>query len=185
MSKHVKQMEMDTLKKAFHGVRDLVILTVSGVDSQADNTMRLGLRKKKIYMHVVKNSLARRVFDELGLKTATPWQGPTTVAWGADSIAELSKEIDGLLKKNKKMQVKTAIADGTEVTFQQALKMPTRPEALGRVLMLALSPARRIVGQILAPGGKVVGQIKSLKDRPEATPAAEASPEAAPAPAAT
>jgi large subunit ribosomal protein L10 len=177
MSKQIKQMEMDALKKTFSGVRDLVMLSVSGVDSQVDNTMRLGLRKKRIFMHVVKNSLARRVFDELGLKIATRWEGPTTVAWGADSIAELSKEIDALLKKNKKIQVKTALADGAEVSFQQALKMPTKPEAIGRVVMLALSPARRIVGQVLGPGGKIVGQIKSLKDKPvESAPAEAAAP---------
>lgn len=177
MSKPIKQMEMDALKKAFHGVRDLVILSISGVGSQVDNTMRLGLRKKKIFMHVVKNSLARRVFDELGLKATTPWQGPTTVAWGADSIAELSKEIDGLIKKNKKIQVKTAIVDGAEVSFQQALKMPTKPEAIGRIIMLALSPASRVVGQLLGPGGKIVGQIKSLKDKPaESAPAEAAAP---------
>jgi large subunit ribosomal protein L10 len=182
MSKQIKQMEMDTLKKTFQGIRDMVVLSISGVDSQSDNTMRLGLRKKKIFMHVVKNSLARRVFEEMGLKAATPWQGPTTIAWGADSIAELSKEIEGLIKKNKKLLVKTAIADGTEVTFQQALKMPTKTEAIGRVLMLAMSPARRLVGQILGPGGKVVGQIKSLKDKPAEEAPAEAAP-AAPAPA--
>jgi large subunit ribosomal protein L10 len=175
MSKQIKQMEMDTLKKTFSGVRDLVILNISGVESQVDNVMRLGLRKKKIYMHVVKNSLARRVFDDLGLKIATRWEGPTTIAWGADSIAELSKEIDALLKKNKKIQIKTALADGAEVSFQQALTMPTRPEAISRVIMLALSPARRVVGQLLGPGGKIVGQIKSLKDKPADTDAAPAS----------
>lgn len=180
MSKQIKQMEMDALKKTFTGVRDLVMLSVSGVASQADNTMRLGLRKKKIYMHVVKNSLARRVFDELGLKTTTPWEGPTTLAWGADSIAELSKEIDALARKNKNIKTKCAIADGVEVTFQQALKMPTRLEAIGRVIMLAMSPGSRVVGQAMGPGSRIVGQIKSLKDKPEE--AAPAEP-AAPAPA--
>jgi large subunit ribosomal protein L10 len=175
MSKQIKQMEMDALKKTFQGVRDLLMLSITGVDSQADNAMRLGLRKKKIYMHVVKNSLARRVFDDLGLKTTTPWNGPTTLAWGADSIAELSKEIEVLAKKNKKIVVKTALVDGQEITFEKALKMPTRAEAIGRIVMLALSPARRVVGQVLGPGGKVVGQIKSLKDKPA---------ESAPAPAA-
>jgi hypothetical protein len=61
--------------------------------------------------------------------------------------------------------------------------MPTKPEAQGRILMLALSPARRVAGQIIAPGGKIAGQIKSLKDRPaEEAPAPAA--ETAPAPAA-
>jgi len=184
MSKQIKEMEMTALKRTFDGVRDMLMLSIVGVDSQADNAMRLGLRKKKIFMHVVKNSLARRVFTDLGFKTASAWAGPTTIAWGGDSIAELSKEIDGLIKKNKKIQVKTAISDGAEVSFQQALKMPTKPEALGRIIMLALSPASRVVGQLLGPGGKVVGQIKSLKDKPAEASAAADAPVVIEAPAA-
>jgi large subunit ribosomal protein L10 len=182
MSKKIKQMEMDSLKQAVKGVRDLVLLSISKVTCQADNQMRLALRKKNIRMHVVKNSLCRRVFDELGIQLKSPWEGPTTLAWGADSIAELSKELEQYRKKNdKNIKVKAAVADGQEVTFQQALDMPTRPQAIGRVVMLALSPASRIVGGLLGPAGRVAGQIKSLKDKP-----AEGAPaEGAPAPAAT
>ena len=63
MSKQIKQMEMDALGKVFEGVRDLVALSISGLDSRADNQLRLNLRKKNIRLHVVKNSLARRVLS--------------------------------------------------------------------------------------------------------------------------
>ena len=46
MSKVIKQLEMDALKHTFQDVRDLVVMSVSGVDCQADNRMRLSLRKK-------------------------------------------------------------------------------------------------------------------------------------------
>src|SRR5689334_5643958 len=118
MSKKIKQMEMDALKETFKEVRDLVVLSATGLTSQVDNQMRLGLRKKSILMQVVKNSLARRVFDELGMKIVSPWTGPTTLAWGSGSLSELSRELDSLMKKNKNLQVKTAIAEGQEVTFK-------------------------------------------------------------------
>lgn len=185
MSKQIKQMEMDFLRRTFANVRDMVLLTASGVTCQQDNQMRHALRKKKISMQMVKNSLTRRVFSELGIKLDKVWEGPTLLAWGADSIAELSKELDGLAKKNNKLKIKIAVVDGQEITFQQALKMPTRPQALGRIVALALAPASRLVSQLLGPAGRVVGQIKSLKDKappePEAAPAGEAAP---PAPAA-
>ena len=57
-----------------------------------------------------------------------------------------------------------AVADGQEVGFDIALKMPTRPEALGRVIGLALAPARRLAAQILGPASQVAGQIKGIKD---------------------
>lgn len=172
MAKQVKQMEMEILKRTFKDVRDVVLLSASGVPSQADNQMRLALRKKNIHLQMVKNSLARRVFDELGLKSQR-WEGPTVVAWGAGSIAELSKEIEALIKKNDKIKAKGAIAEGQEITFDQALKMPTKAEAIGRVVMLALSPARRIAGQIVGPARRVAGQVKSISEKKEeAAPAA-------------
>jgi large subunit ribosomal protein L10 len=174
MSKQIKQMEMDALKKTFQGVRDMVLLTASGVNAQADNQLRQALRKKNIRLQVVKNSLTRRVFDELGMKIGT-WEGPTLLAWGAGSLAELSRELDALLKKNDKIKPKTALAEGQEVPFQTALTMPTRAEAIGQVIGLALSPARRLVSQILAPGSQLLGQIKSLGEKQE-----EAAPAAGP-----
>lgn len=184
MSKVIKQMEMTSLKSTFKEVRDMVLLSVGGLNSVIDNQLRLGLRKKGIRLQVVKNSLARRVFSELGLNIAQGWEGPTTVAWGGSSVAELSKELSVLLKKyEKNFKVKSAVADGQEVTFDLALKMPTRAEAIGRTIHLALSPALCLASQILGPAAQVAGQIKSLKDRKEPEPAAAATTAAEPTPA--
>jgi large subunit ribosomal protein L10 len=169
MSKVIKQMQMDSLKTDFKDVRDMVLLNIVGLDAITENQIRLGLRKKGIRLQLVKNSLARRVFNtDLGLQVNTVWEGSTTVAWGGGSIAELSKEVDTIRKKHeKKIKIKNdvAIADGQEVSFEVALKMPTRPEALARVAGLALSPARRVAGQILGPASQVCGQIKSIEDK--------------------
>jgi large subunit ribosomal protein L10 len=175
MSKQIKQMEMGALKQTFAEVRDLVLLSASGVNAQQDNQLRLALRKKQIQLQMVKNSLVRRVFGELGISLEKCWEGPTLMAWGAGSLAELSRELETLLKKNDKVKVKTAVAEGQAVTFKQALAMPTRAEAVGRIVSLALAPASRLVGQILGPAGNLAGQIKTLTEKPSAEPAAEAA----------
>lgn len=177
MSKQIKKMEMDSLGKTFQEVRDLVVLSVSGVNAQVDNQMRLTLRKKNIRLQVVKNSLIRRVFSDLGMNISGDgfWTGPTVLAWGSTSISELSREVDGVIRKNDKIKVKGAIADGQEVTFKQALSMPTRAEAIGRVVSLALSPAARLVSQLLAPASRVASQIKTLSEK--AAPAEGGTPE--------
>jgi large subunit ribosomal protein L10 len=180
MSKIIKQMQMASLTQTFQGVRDMVMMSVSGLECQQDNKLRLTLRTKNIRLQVVKNSLARRVFSELGINLESALAGPTTLAWGGSSVAELSKELDTLLKKNNKVKFKGAIADGQPITFEQALKMPTKAEAIGRVLMLTLSPARRIAGQILGPASLVAGQVKSLAEKKEEAPPPEAAPPPAP-----
>jgi len=166
MSKAIKQLEMDTLNRTFKDVRDMVLLSVSGLNATLDNQIRLGLRKKGIRLQVVKNSLAKRVFDGLGVKITKAWEGNTVVAWGGTSVADLAKEIESLAKKNDKaMKVKGAVTEGQEISFAQALKMPTRAEAIGRVIQLALSPASRLVSQILGPASTVAGQIKSMGEK--------------------
>src|SRR5258708_8206151 len=156
MSKVIKQMEMDALKKDFSGVRDLVVLSITRLDCHADQAFRAILRKKNIRLKVVKNSLTRKVFGEMGLGVpddSPDWTGPTAGAWGGTSIAELSKAIDAELKGAKtaatykeKVFVKGAVSDGQVVPFDAALKMPTRAEAIGAVLAALLGPASGIIG---------------------------------------
>jgi len=177
MSKVIKQMEMDALKKDFQGVRDLVVLSVKGMTCQADQVFRANLRKKNIRVKVVKNSLTRKVFGEIGLNVGDDspyWVGPTTLVFGAGSVAELSQAVEGELKTPKiaalykdKVKVKGAIADGQEVPFEAALKMPTRAQAIGAVLAALLSPAASILGGLVSAGGQVAGQIQKISEKTE------------------
>jgi ribosomal protein L10 len=181
MSKVIKQMEMASLKDTFKDVRDLVVLSIKGMSCLGDSTLRASLRKKKIRLKVIKNSLTRHVFDELGMKISPEskcWLGPSTLAWGGASVAELSQEIDKELKQPKlaalykdKVTVKGAIADGEEITFEAALKRPTRLEALGRIISLALAPASRIAGQLRGPASRVASQVKTISEKTEGAPA--------------
>src|SRR5947209_3863198 len=104
MSKAIKQMQMTALKHTFGSVQDFVLLSISGLSAQQENGLRTALRKKKIRLLQVKNSLARLALDEAGVKIdkeSPYWAGTTTFAWGAGSIAELSRSIDEQLKHPK------------------------------------------------------------------------------------
>jgi len=179
MSKAVKQMQMDVLAKDFEGVRDMVFLSAKGVDAQADNVARIGLRKKNIRMQMVKNSLLRRVFGTLGVTVPdNVWEGTTIIAWGGDSVKGLSKEIETQLKSDKlknKVQVKSVLADGQTVTFAQALTMPTRLEAIGEIVAAVIGPAGAIAGCLAGPGGQIASQIQTIAER---KPEGEAAPAA-------
>lgn len=186
MSKVIKRMQMDALKATFGGVRDLVVLSVKKLSCQADGQLRAALRKKNIRLQVVKNSFTRLVFKEIGLNMpddSPVWTGNTVIAWGGSSVSELSRGIETELKDVKKaaqykdkITVKGAIADGQPVTFEQAIKMPTRQEAIGRVIGLALSPASSIVSALQGPASGIAGQVKTVSEKKEeAAPAAESA----------
>jgi large subunit ribosomal protein L10 len=174
MSKAIKQLQMDELKSTFKDVRDLVLLNIVGLDAINDNKIRLGLRKKGIRLHQVKNSLCRRVFGELKLNADGVQEGSTTVAWGAGSLKELSKELDAIRKKHDKViKVKAALADGQPVPFAKALTMPTRQEAIAEVIGMILGPAQTIAAQLIGPAAQLASQLKTISEKKEeAAPAA-------------
>lgn len=179
MSKVIKQMQMDALKQQFSGVKNLVFLSQSKLGAIAENQLRLALRKKGVRLHQVKNSLARKVFAELGLDHHHLVSGNTVLAWGGENVKELSKELESAFrdmskkdpKFNEKVTVKGAIAEGTPVTFAEALKMPTRLEAIGEIVAAMTGPGSAIAGLLIGPGGAVASQIET-KSKEETAPAA-------------
>jgi large subunit ribosomal protein L10 len=188
MSKLVKQMELDALSKTFHGVRDMVLMSSEKVGSLLEFTTRKALRDKKVRLQMVKNTLARKVFENNGIKLDDKvWAGTTVVAWGGDSIKDLSKTVDALLKdivkKNpkddKKFTVKTAVADGTQMPLDIAMKIPTRLEAIGEIISMILGPGASIAACLTGPGGQIASQIATIAERKEEAPAPAAQPPAA------
>lgn len=183
MSKIVKSMEYAALEKTFSGVRDLILITPTKVDSTLDFNFRKSLRDKKISVKMVKNTLTRKIFDAQGVKIDPKnWSGTTLVAWGADSIKDLSKAVDGLIKEiekkdpksKEKLVVKAAVADGQVVPLEMALKMPTRLEAIGEIVGMILGPASSIAGALIGPASQVASQIATIADRKEESAPADA-----------
>lgn len=184
MSKLVKNMEFAALEKEFSKVRDLVLITPSKIDAALDFNFRKQLREKKVRVRMVKNSLVKRVFNASGIKLEDKtWTGTTLIAYGADSIKDLSKAIDGLIKDiekkdpktKEKFKVKLAIADGQIVTMDMAMKMPTRLEAIGEIVAMIMGPASSIAGCLVGPGGQVASQIATIAERKEESAAAPAA----------
>jgi len=190
MSKIIKAMEMEDLRRTFQDVRDLVVLTTHQLDSLGEYTLRANLRKKKIRLKTVKNSLCRKVFKDLNINIPDDspfWSKQSVIAWGSNSIAELSREIEGELRNPKnaglyrnkdkeRVSIKGAVADGQAVTFQQALKMPTRQEVIAQIVGMILSPGAQLAACLMGPGSQLASQVKQIGEKkdeePAATPAA-------------
>jgi large subunit ribosomal protein L10 len=194
MSKLIKQMEMNDLRRTFDGVRDLAVLSTEKLSAQGEYTFRSALRKKGIRLKVVKNSLARRVFRELNLSVPDDspyWQKQTMLAWGGTSISGLTRDIDaeltnpkaGTLYKEKdkeKVTRKGAIADGQPLEWKQAREMPTREELLGQIVSMIIGPGGAIAACLDGPGAMLASQLATLAEK-EGGEAAPAEAPAAPA----
>ena len=175
MSKLIKGLEIEALRKDFNNVKNFVFLEVQGITAQNNTGLRATLRKKKIHFKVVKNTLARMVLSEQGINIARDsayFHGPTALVWGANSIAELCRELEAELKNPKTapgykatVKIKGAVADSLLVPFDVAIKMPTREEAIGTIAGMILAPGARLASQLTSVGGIIASQIKTISER--------------------
>jgi large subunit ribosomal protein L10 len=183
MSKPVKALLRKELIKRLAGVDSLAVVSLAGVDGVASNLLRRQLRTKDIRVTVVKNSVAKAAFKEVGLdKAGDLLDGPCAVATGGTSVVAVVRE---LLEQHKTMPaliIRGALMEGEifgEDRVEALSKYPTREEAQGQVVMLLRSPGSRLASCLVGPSGKLAGIIKAIKEKAEKA----APPEPPPAPA--
>jgi large subunit ribosomal protein L10 len=168
MSKYVKELMMDQFRSDLDGATSLLILDFKGLDAVSEHRFRMDLRKKKIKVRALRNTLARRVFGEMGLSGLDGYLlGPSVAVWGGDGPAELAKEIFAQVKKLKKPQIKGGAVDGVVITPDQVediTKLPSREALIGRVVSLALAPAQRVVSLANAPASGLHALLKTLSE---------------------
>ncbi|OWK35928.1 50S ribosomal protein L10 [Fimbriiglobus ruber] len=185
MSKKIKTLELDALRKSFGGVKSYAIIEPLKVDAATDFEFRKRLRDKKIKVQMVKNTYAKKIFGEMGISVDS-WAGPTLMCWGGGSVKELASSVETLIKELRKdpkapakFKVKTAVADGQVVAWDVAQKMPTREEAIGDVLNAILSAGSALAGALTGPAAQLAGILKAIEEKkpeeaaaPAPTPAA-------------
>lgn len=171
MSKKIKDLELNDLRKTFKGVRDFVLLEPLKLDSAADYTLRKSLRDKKIRVKMVKNSFVKKVFDENGIKVETGG-GPTLLCWGADSakalgtaVADVLKQLRPDPKQPEKVKEKTGVADGEKMPLSELMKVPTKQEAIGAVVAAILGPGAALAGALTGPATQLAGIVKAIEEK--------------------
>src|SRR2546423_6702918 len=146
MSKYVKQLVTEHLRKQWQGLEEGLLVNVSGMNPNASMKLRRELRQKGMHLLMVKNSLARLATSGTPLERA--FEGlasPTAVVWGGEDIVSLAKEVVRLAKVEAYAPFGPlgGIMEGEPLSGDDVVnvsKWPSRKEQLSI-----------LVGQILAP----------------------------------
>lgn len=172
MSKYVKQLLQAELEKKFDGISDFLVVETKGINGNDNNLMRGVLKEKGIKLTVVKNAMMSRAISNLGIEAAGKLfiSGPSTMAYGGDSVVDVAKEIEAWARKLDTLGFKGAFIDGEVLDSEEAkalAKMPNRVELQAMIVMLAQSPGRNVAGAVAAPGAVIAGCIESLIEKLE------------------
>jgi large subunit ribosomal protein L10 len=141
-------------------------LTVAHLD-----TLRRQARDKGVYLHVLKNTLARRAVAGSSFEVAQESMvGPLIYSFSEDAVAA-AKVIADFAKTNDKLVIKGGAYAGKALTVDgvKALAaIPSREVLIAQVAGLLKSPIQRMAGVLAALAEKKGGGA-------EAAPVAEAS----------
>ena len=169
MSKPVKELIRKELRKRFEGVTSMAVAEFTKVDSVSNTQIRRRLREHDIHVTVVKNSLGRQVFDELGVPQAKEMLvGPSAVVYGGESVVSIVRELLAIGKEQPNLTVKSALLEGEVFPaerIEELSKYPTRDEAIAKVVGGLLGTGGGLVGALLGPGRTVGSLVKAVEEK--------------------
>lgn len=172
MSKPVKNLMIRDYQEFLDGVEDALLVSIRGVGANDNNKMRLGLQEKEIKVTVIRNNLAKHAIKETGLEGLGPLlKGPSALAYGAESVVDVARELVKWAKEVENLEMKGAILDGMVFEGEEGVKrlsnFPTREEAISENITLVLSPGRKLAGAMLGPGSALASCVKAIEEKLE------------------
>ena len=149
----------------------LALAEYRGLTVEHMNALRKQARDKGVYLHVLKNTLARRAVAGTSFEVATESMvGPLIYGFSEDAVAA-AKVIADFAKSNDKLIVKAGAYAGKALDANgvaELAALPSKEVLLGQLLGMMQSPVARIA--------RVLAAI--AEQRGPAAPVAEAAPAA-------
>ncbi len=160
----------------------LALAEYRGLTVENLNKLRVDARAKGVYLHVLKNTLARRAVAGTPFEVAQgAMVGPLIYGFSEDAVAA-AKVIADFAKTNDKLVIKGGAYAGKVLTVDgvKALAaIPSREVLIAQVAGLLMSPIQRMAGVLAAVAEKRGGGVAEVAAEAAADAAADAATESA------
>ena len=167
-----KQQRVEELVSELKGATTYVFVATRGLTVAQDTEMRSELRKAGVKFEVIKNTVLRRVFAELGFAGLDEvFEGPTAVGYSDDIIAP-AKVLAKFSEDFEPMEIKGGIIDGKVATIAEIVALSKVPDPTTLQTQVAYS--------LLFPFTKLAMLVKAVAEKKQEE-GGEAAPVAAPA----
>lgn len=171
MSKNqeAKKLVVEEIKQKIQGAKSVVFVKFQGLTVAQDTELRREFRKNNVEYKVLKNTLVRRAFNELGVTDFDEdLNGPTSVAFGADETGAAKVIAEAVKKYEKKVEIKSAYVDGgkIDVAGVNALaSMPSKEELIAKMLGSLQAPISNFVGVLSAMPRSLVIALNAIAEK--------------------
>jgi large subunit ribosomal protein L10 len=128
--------------------------------------LRAKARKEGVYLRIVKNTLARKAVAGTAFECIAPaLKGPIVLAFSNDDPGAAARIVKAFAKDNEKL-VTTLVSLGGQMLKPQDIdrvaSLPTRSQAISKLLGVLQAPISKLVGTIAAPHTKLVRTLAAV-----------------------
>ena len=143
-----------------------------GLTAGKFDDLRKKARANGIYLHVVKNTLARKALKGTSFECLDPaLVGPLVLGFSLEDPGAVGRVIKDFAKENDKLVVKAVSIGGqlySAKDIDRLAKLPTRQQALSLLLGAMKAPISKFVTTLHAVPSKFVRTVKAVADQKQA-----------------
>ena len=155
----------DWMKKS----QAVILVEYTGVSMKALDNIRAKIRESGGEFHVVKNTLARRVFAEQGMSIPAEFLVKSTaVSFAFNDPASTAKALTDAMKGNEFVKVKGGFMGGQALNAAQVkalADMPPLPVVRAQLLGVLQAPAGKLVRTLAEPARGLAAVIKAFSEQ--------------------
>ena len=146
-----KKQIVEDIKAKIQASKSVILIDYKGLTVAEDTEFRCNMRKSNTEYKVLKNTLLKRAFNELGIDAFdADLNGSTSVAFGCDETNAAKVACDMCKSTNDKIKVKSGYVDGAYVDANGVKALASIPSKEVLVAKLAGALSSIISGLAVA-----------------------------------
>lgn len=150
----------------------LIALEYRGLSVAELTELRVQARKAAVHLRVARNTLVRRALKGTSFECINEsLVGPLLLAFSTTELSAGARLVRDFAKKNEKLIVKVLSLDGKSFDKKQldfVASLPTRDEALSKLLAVMKAPIGKFVQTLAAPHTKLLRTLVAVRDAKQA-----------------
>lgn len=139
----------------------------TGIDVAAVTELRNKLRDADVQYQVIKNRLAIRAAEEVGIADLKEhFTGPTAIAYSTEDPISPAKILQDFVAAGGKIQIKTGFMEGEVLAADRVealAKLPSKEELLGQIVAGVQSPLYGLGGVLNGLLRGLVGALSAIE----------------------
>ena len=167
-----KKAVVEEVAEVARSAHSAVAAEYRGLTVTEMTALRESAKRSGVYLRVVRNTLARRAVEGTDFECIRDrLAGPLVLAFSRDEPGAAARVVRDYAKGNGKLVVSFVAFDGKAMdapAIEELASLPTREEALARLMSVLVAPATKLARTIAEPHAGLVRIVDAMRaDRAE------------------